>query len=43
MRKLLPRTAKQDSLYKYDSKDGKGLWRPDNLTVKLTQKIMIIR
>lgn len=33
-RKLLPRTDKQDSLYKYDSKDGKGLWRPDNLTVK---------
>ncbi|MEY4588080.1 MAG: hypothetical protein RL497_156 [Pseudomonadota bacterium] len=31
---LLPRTDKQDSLYKYDSHDGKGLWRSDNLTVK---------
>ncbi len=25
IRNLLPRTSKQDSLYKYDSKDGKGL------------------
>lgn len=33
-RKLLPRTEKQNSLYKFDSNDGKGLWRPDNLTVK---------
>ncbi|MBI5634199.1 MAG: site-specific DNA-methyltransferase [Nitrospirae bacterium] len=33
-RNLLPRTDKQDSLYKYDSKDSMGLWRPDNLTVK---------
>jgi adenine-specific DNA-methyltransferase len=33
-RNLLPRSDKQDSLYKYDSNDGKGLWRPDNLTVK---------
>jgi len=33
-RKLLPRTDKQDSLYKYDSDDGMGRWRPDNLTVK---------
>ncbi len=33
-RNLLPRTSKQDSLYKFDSNDGKGLWRPDNLTVK---------
>lgn len=33
-RLLLPRTDKQNSLYKYDSNDGKGLWRPDNLTVK---------
>lgn len=33
-RNLLPRTEKQNSLYKYDSNDGKGLWRPDNLTVK---------
>jgi adenine-specific DNA-methyltransferase len=31
---LLPRTEKQDKLYKYDSNDGKGLWRPDNLSVK---------
>lgn len=31
---LLPRTDKQDSLYKFDSSDGKGKWRPDNLTVK---------
>lgn len=34
IRNLLPRTEKQNSLYKYDSNDGKGLWRPDNLTVK---------
>ena len=33
-RLLLPRTDKQDSLYKFDSNDGKGKWRPDNLTVK---------
>src|SRR5690606_13180518 len=33
-RNLLPRTEKQDVLYKYDSNDGKGLWRPDNLSVK---------
>ena len=33
-RNLLPRTEKQDSLYKYDSNDGRGKWRPDNLTVK---------
>jgi adenine-specific DNA-methyltransferase len=33
-RMLLPRTDKQNTLYKYDSDDGKGLWRPDNLTVK---------
>jgi len=33
-RNLLPRTSKQDNLYKYDSNDGKGLWRSDNLTVK---------
>ncbi len=33
-RNLLPRTEKQDSLYKYDSEDGRGRWRPDNLTVK---------
>lgn len=34
IRNLLPRTNKQDDLYKYDSNDGMGLWRPDNLTVK---------
>jgi len=33
-RNLLPRTDKQNSLYKYDSNDGKGSWRPDNLSVK---------
>ena len=33
-RRLLPRTEKQDSLYKYDTNDGMGLWRSDNLTVK---------
>ena len=38
IRNLLPRTDKQDSLYKYDSGDGKGLWRPDNLTVKTYSK-----
>jgi adenine-specific DNA-methyltransferase len=37
-RNLLPRTAKQDSLYKFDSNDGRGLWRPDNLTVKTYSK-----
>ncbi len=37
-RNLLPRTDKQNSLYKFDSKDGKGLWRPDNLTVKTYSK-----
>lgn len=33
-RNLLPRTDKQDGLYKYDNNDGMGLWRPDNLSVK---------
>ncbi|MCX6327158.1 MAG: site-specific DNA-methyltransferase [Bacteroidia bacterium] len=33
-RNLLSRTEKQDVLYKFDSNDGKGFWRPDNLTVK---------
>ena len=33
-RNLLPRTEKQNVLYKYDSNDGKGRWRPDNLSVK---------
>lgn len=33
-RALLPRTEKQDSLYKNDSNDGRGKWRSDNLTVK---------
>ena len=37
-RNLLPRTDKQNSLYKYDSNDGKGRWRPDNLTVKTYSK-----
>ena len=33
-RRLLPRTEKQDSLYKHDDKDGKGKWRTDNLLVR---------
>jgi adenine-specific DNA-methyltransferase len=33
-RNLLPRTDKQNAHYKYDSNDGRGLWRSDNLTVK---------
>ena len=33
-RNLLPRTDKQNALYKYDSNDGKGLWRSDNLSVR---------
>ena len=33
-RNLLPRTEKQNILYKYDSNDGKGRWRPDNLSVR---------
>ena len=33
-RNLLPRTEKQNHLYKYDSNDGKGRWRSDNLSVK---------
>lgn len=33
-RRLLPRTEKQDKLYKYDDNDGRGPWRTDNLTVK---------
>jgi site-specific DNA-methyltransferase (adenine-specific)/adenine-specific DNA-methyltransferase len=37
-RNLLPRTEKQNNLYKYDSNDGKGLWRPDNLSVKSYSK-----
>ncbi len=34
LRNLLPRTEKQNHLYKYDTNDGKGLWRPDNLSVR---------
>jgi adenine-specific DNA-methyltransferase len=34
LRNLLPRTEKQNHLYKYDSQDGKGKWRPDNLSVR---------
>ena len=33
-RNLLPRTEKQNSLYKYDDNDGRGKWRTDNLSVK---------
>jgi len=31
---LLPRTEKQNKLYKYDDNDGKGLYRTDNILVK---------
>ena len=34
IRNLLPRTEKQNTLYKYDSNDGKGKWRSDNLSVR---------
>lgn len=34
VRNLLERTVKQNGKYKYDSEDGKGLWRSDNLSVK---------
>lgn len=33
-RGLLPRTEKQNSLYKNNDLDGKGFWRSDNLLVK---------
>ena len=33
-RQLLPRTEKQNKLYKYDDNDGRGPWRSDNLSVK---------
>lgn len=33
-RNLLPRTEKQNVLYKHDDGDGKGPWRTDNLLVK---------
>lgn len=33
-RNLLPRTDKQDSLYKHNDQDGNGPWRTDNLSVK---------
>ncbi len=33
-RRLLPRTEKQDKLYKYDDKDGKGSWQSGDLSVK---------
>lgn len=31
---LLPRGEKQNQYYKYDDKDGRGLWRSDNILVK---------
>lgn len=34
IRNLLPRTEKQNHLYKYDSNDGMGRWRSDNLSVR---------
>ena len=33
-RRLLPRTEKQNSLYKYNDNDGMGYYRHDNLTAK---------
>ncbi len=33
-RNLLPRTKKQDKLYKYDDKDGRGPWQSGDLSVK---------
>lgn len=33
-RNLLPRSDKQNLLYKYDDGDGRGLYRTDNLSVK---------
>jgi adenine-specific DNA-methyltransferase len=33
-RRLLPRTEKQNRLYRHDDGDGRGLWRSDNLLVK---------
>ena len=38
VRRLLPRSDKQDKLYKYDDGDGKGRWRTDNLSVKTYSK-----
>ena len=29
---MLPRTDKQDAIYKNPDNDPRGLWRPDNLT-----------
>ena len=34
VRNLLPRTEKQNALYRYDSNDGMGRWRSDNLSVR---------
>ncbi|HAT2094456.1 TPA: site-specific DNA-methyltransferase [Legionella pneumophila] len=33
-RYLLPRTTEQNKPYKHDDKDGRGLWRSDNLLVR---------
>ena len=33
-RRLLPRSEKQDKLYKYDDKDSRGPWRTGDLSVK---------
>lgn len=35
---LLPRTEKQNKLYKNNSNDGMGFWRSDNLSVKTYSK-----
>ena len=37
-RQLLPRSEKQDKLYKYDDKDGRGLYCPGDLSVKSYSK-----
>ena len=33
-RNLAPRTEKQNSFYKFNDNDGRGVWRPDNVLVK---------
>lgn len=35
---LLPRTEKQNVYYKYDDRDGRGVWRSDNVLVKTFSK-----
>lgn len=40
-RNLLPRTGKQNDLYKHDDNDGRGPWRTDNLSVKTVSQSYI--